>query len=85
MDMPECCKTNHAFFKVTVFACTDPIHISPSVTFLFNVEGMAENSPITESVAFKTGLPLPDPSPPLYGIDLVHFLNQAKIPFPVCA
>jgi hypothetical protein len=86
IDMPECCKTNHAFFKVTVFAFTDPIQLSPAVTFLFNInEGNPEFSSIPDRDIFRTGLPLPDPSPPLYGNDLVHFLNQAKIPFPVCA
>ncbi|MCX6249115.1 MAG: hypothetical protein NTX61_00005 [Bacteroidetes bacterium] len=83
VDQPECCTIRHSFLKTVVFSSPEAFkfQVSTIVHLVLNTRDLYK---INDQDEVGKSLILNDPSPPLYGVKLVHFLNQSKIPVPVC-
>jgi hypothetical protein len=80
LDASECCRISKAFYKVAIFGNDEKIKIVATQSdLLYPIESVLKNFPLSNE--FNTSVVIiDDPSPPLYGKQLVYFLNQPKIP-----
>ncbi len=81
----DCCRISHLFIKSPFpgFPVLEKYSVPEFQVAHFPEAALLKLQFIQDSKA--SYIPSPDPSPPpLYGVILVHFLHQIRIPEPVC-
>jgi hypothetical protein len=86
IDDGDCCKIAHLFIKALLagFPVLEKVSILPSqFTGFIDVSELSPAIVHNSKAAFSLS-PDPSPPPPIFGITLLHYLHQLRLPSAIC-